>query len=199
MIAHPEYGWTCAGVTDCATYGEVQIRTSGGDLLAALPILFRESAKEETLAWRNADPGCGGNVPDECGQCEADFDFGGAPWGVSPDPALGESFQTGALNAPYEDVLHLKVPLNMSVLDENIDLELDSVEVVQDFFDTVDDDPLPRRRVCGHREFSQVTQFFANELGLTVTFNNNGSSPVPYILLPDAQFCAAIEGVPTRK
>ena len=190
LIAHPEYGWTCAGVTDYATYGEVQIRTSGGDLLAAVPVGLAPG----TLAWRNADPGCGGNVPDECGQCEADFDFGGAPWGVSPDPALGESFQTGVLNAPYEDVLHLKVPLNMSVLDENIDLELDSVEVVQDFFDTVDGTYYGVVFV----DTATQEQFFANELGLTVTFNNNGSSPVPYIVLPDAQFCAAIEGVPTR-
>ena len=127
------------------------------------------------------------------GQCDADFDFDGAPWGVSPDPALGESFETGALNSPYEDVLHLKVPLNLSALDENIDLELDSVEVVQDFINL-------DGTYYGVVFVDTATQeqFFANELGLTVTFNNNGSSPVPYIVLPDAQFCAAIEGVPTR-
>ena len=35
------------------------------------------------------------------GQCGADYDFGGALWGVSPDPTLGESLQTGAVNESY--------------------------------------------------------------------------------------------------
>ena len=51
LIAHPEYGWTCAGVTDYVTYGEVQIRTSGGDFLATVPV----GVSPGTLAWRSTE------------------------------------------------------------------------------------------------------------------------------------------------
>ena len=51
LIAHPEYGWTCAGVTDYATYGEIQIRSSDGDLLATVPV----GVSPGTLAWRSAE------------------------------------------------------------------------------------------------------------------------------------------------
>ena len=51
LIAHPEYGWTCAGVTDYVMYGEVQIRTSGGDLLATVPV----GVSPGTLAWRRTE------------------------------------------------------------------------------------------------------------------------------------------------
>ena len=127
-------------------------------------------------------------------QCAIDYDFGDAPWGVSPDPTLGETFDTGMIDEPYEDVLHIKVPLNASVLDENLDLELDSVQVVQDFIDAEDGTYYGVVFV----DTATQEQFFADELGLTVTFNNNGSSPVSTTVLPDAQYCAAIDGVPTR-
>ena len=41
------------------------------------------------------------------GQCSADFDFGDATLGVSPNPELGEQFDPGVVGLPYEDVLHI--------------------------------------------------------------------------------------------
>ena len=127
------------------------------------------------------------------GQCDANFDFDGAPWGVSPDPALGESFEIGAVNAPYEDVLHLKIPVNANAIDETLNFPLDSVQVFQDFIDA-------SGTYLGVVFVDTATQeqFFADELGLQVAFNNNGSSPIPYSFLPGGQYCASITGEPTR-
>ena len=47
---------------------------------------------------------CVGNV---FAQCNIDFDFGEEPFGVSPDPTVGESFNSGVLDEDYFDVLHI--------------------------------------------------------------------------------------------
>ena len=44
---------------------------------------------------------CVGNV---FAQCNIDFDFGEEPFGVSPDPTVGESFNSGVLDEDYFDV-----------------------------------------------------------------------------------------------
>ena len=44
------------------------------------------------------------------GQCEIDYDFGDAGFGVSPDNALGETFMNGEVGLDYYDVLHILVP-----------------------------------------------------------------------------------------
>lgn len=51
LIAHPTYGWTCAGVTDYVTFGEVQIRTAEGALLATVPV----GVSPGSLAWRSSE------------------------------------------------------------------------------------------------------------------------------------------------
>ena len=43
-------------------------------------------------------------------QCTADYDFGAATLGVSPDPDLGESFAPGVIGENYEDILHILLP-----------------------------------------------------------------------------------------
>ena len=44
-------------------------------------------------------------------QCTADYDFGDVTMGVSPDPFNGESFDDGLVGEPYEDVLHILLPI----------------------------------------------------------------------------------------
>ena len=117
-------------------------------------------------------------------QCEIDYDFGDEPWGVSPDPTLGETFDTGMLGASYDDVLHIKVPSNANVIDETIDT-IDSVHVFQDL---IDDEGTYLGVVFV--DTATQEQFFADELGLQVTFNNNGSSPIPY------SFCQVVNIAP---
>ena len=51
LIVHPSYGWTCAGVTDYVTYGEIQIRTAEGEWLATVPV----GVSPGSLAWRTLD------------------------------------------------------------------------------------------------------------------------------------------------
>lgn len=48
LAIHPQYGWTCAGVTDYATFGNVEIRTDEGELLATVPV----GISPGTLVWR---------------------------------------------------------------------------------------------------------------------------------------------------
>ena len=45
-------------------------------------------------------------VHDVFGQCDIDFDFGDAEFGVSPDPTLGEYFVDGMLDEPYRCASH---------------------------------------------------------------------------------------------
>ena len=51
LITHPTYGWTCAGVTDYVTFGEIQIRTAEGEWLATVPV----GVSPGSLAWRSLE------------------------------------------------------------------------------------------------------------------------------------------------
>lgn len=51
LISHPEFGWTCTGVTDYDTFGEVQFRTSEGEWIATVPV----GVSPGSLAWRSLD------------------------------------------------------------------------------------------------------------------------------------------------
>ena len=51
LAVHPQYGWTFAGVTDYATFGEVQIRTTAGELLATVPV----GISPGTLVWQDTE------------------------------------------------------------------------------------------------------------------------------------------------
>ena len=61
-------------------------------------------------------------------QCTADFDFMGAEFGISPNPALGETFVDGTVNQSYTETIHVIIPANTAdIPDAPIELELDSV------------------------------------------------------------------------
>lgn len=51
LAVHPQYGWTFAGVTDYATFGEVQIRTTTGEILATVPV----GISPGTLVWQDTE------------------------------------------------------------------------------------------------------------------------------------------------
>ena len=39
------------------------------------------------------------------GQCDIDFDFGDADFGISPNHLAGEPFECGFVGSPYEDII----------------------------------------------------------------------------------------------
>ena len=129
------------------------------------------------------------------GQCDIDFDFGEATFGVSPDPAMGETFLDGMLDESYFDVLHILIPANAAGIDSTYPptLPVDSVIVLANSVD-------------GAGTFQGIVftdtvtqeQFFADEIGLEVLFNNNGDSGNPNAFMGGEQYCAAIQGAPNR-
>ncbi|PCJ81391.1 MAG: hypothetical protein COA49_04645 [Bacteroidetes bacterium] len=116
------------------------------------------------------------------GQCVADFDFGDVGFGVSPDPQLGETFDSGVVGEPYADVLHILFPALASDIDDTYPptLPIDSVELIS----VVLTDTLT------------LQQYSPIELGLQVVCNNNGDSPNPCMFMGDTQYCASLEGTP---
>ncbi|MDA0939593.1 MAG: T9SS type A sorting domain-containing protein [Bacteroidetes bacterium] len=126
-------------------------------------------------------------------QCDIDFDFGELEYGVSPDPVAGETFETGMIDEGYFDVLHILIPTSTEPIDPNFTAALDSVAVMGDFVDA-------EGMYFGVVFTDTMTQeqFFAEDLGLEVTYNNNGSSPTPNMFLSGNQYCASIQGMPNR-
>ena len=130
-----------------------------------------------------------------CDSCQATYDFGEEPFGVSPDPTIGESFLDGSLGLPYADVLHILAPANAAGIDSAYppELGIDSLIVMDD-------------AINGAGEYSGVVftdtttleQFHAEDLGLAVALNNNGDSPNANTMLGGNQYCALISGTPTR-
>ena len=117
------------------------------------------------------------------GQCVADFDFGEAGFGVSPDPTLGENFVSGVVGQEYMDVIHILIPTYASDVDEAYPptLPIDSINLI----DVVMTD------------IATGTAYSPEELGLMVVCNNNGDSPDPCMFIGGLQYCASIEGTPT--
>ncbi|MDB4694004.1 T9SS type A sorting domain-containing protein [Flavobacteriales bacterium] len=114
-------------------------------------------------------------------QCEPDFDFGEAEWGASPDPSVGDQFDTAYVDTPYADVFHVLVPTDASAIDPLFALPLDSVVLLT----TVLTDTTSLEIVS------------LTDIGLDIVCNNLGSSPDPCTLISGAQYCASIEGTPT--
>ncbi len=134
-------------------------------------------------------------APGVWGQCDFDFDFGEASFGVSPDPAMGETFLDGMLDESYFDVLHILIPANAAGIDSTYPptLPVDSVIVLANSVDGAG--------VFQGIVFTDTVtqeQFFADEIGLEVLFNNNGDSGNPNAFLGGEQYCAAIQGAPNR-
>ena len=129
------------------------------------------------------------------GQCDIDFDFGEATFGVSPDPAMGETFLDGMLDESYFDVLHILIPANAAGIDSTYPptLPVDSVIVLAN---SVDESGTFQGIVFTDTVTQE--QFFADEIGLEVLFNNNGDSGNPNAFMGGEQYCAAIQGAPNR-
>ncbi|MAB74672.1 MAG: hypothetical protein CMC99_06955, partial [Flavobacteriales bacterium] len=52
--------------------------------------------------------------------CIADYDFGDAALGLSPNPELGEQFEPGVVGESYEDILHILLPQYVLALDPTL-------------------------------------------------------------------------------
>lgn len=119
-------------------------------------------------------------------QCVADFDFGTATLGVSPNPELGEQFEPGVIGLPYEDILHILLPQYVLDIDSTLPFSpttpLDSASlsniVLVDLSDTL------------------VTTTL-DAVGLQVNCNNNGDSGSPCSFMGGNQYCASLTGTPT--
>lgn len=119
-------------------------------------------------------------------QCTADYDFGVATLGVSPDPDLGESFAPGVIGENYEDILHILLPEFVLDIDPTLPFlpttPLDSASlssvVLVDLNDT-------------------LSVYSLEEVGLQVNCNNAGDSGNPCSFLGGNQYCASINGTPT--
>ena len=120
------------------------------------------------------------------GQCTADFDFGDATLGVSPNPELGEQFEPGVVGESYEDILHILLPQYAAEVDSTLGfpptLPLDSVSlsnvILVDLEDTLSTTTL-------------------EAVGLGVICNNNGDSGNPCSFIGGNQYCASISGTPS--
>ena len=128
-------------------------------------------------------------------QCDIDFDFGDAEFGVSPDPTVGESFVDGMLEEPYFDVLHILIPATAAGIDSTYPptLPVDSVIVLQD---AIDAEEMYSGVVFRDVDTDEV--FHASDIGLEIVLNNNGDSPNGNTFLGGMQYCAAIQGTPDR-
>lgn len=115
-------------------------------------------------------------------QCTADYDFGTEPFGVSPDPVAGESFEVATVNMPYVDIIHILVPTQANDIDETLPegVPIDSVILAG-----------------VSMELAGVI-YTPEEIGLSVICNNNDDSPNPCTFLGGVQYCASLEGTPTQ-
>ena len=114
-------------------------------------------------------------------QCSADFDFMGAPFGVSPDAAEGETFEDGIVGQPYSETIHVMLPSSLAdVPDSPVTSGLDSVAI---------------ESIVLEDETGAVV--LLADIGLTMTPNNNGVSPNPNMFLGGGQYCAQLSGTPT--
>lgn len=128
-------------------------------------------------------------------QCVIDYDFGDLTFGVSPDPAQGETFVPGMLGEDYYDVLHILIPTTAADIDTTFPptLPVDSVVVLQN---NVDANGLYSGVVFTDTLTNE--QFFADEIGLEWVYNNNGDSGNPMGFLGGQQYCGSLQGVPSR-
>lgn len=115
-------------------------------------------------------------------QCDPSaYDWGSEPFGVSPNPAAGENFDEGFINQPYSDQVYVKAPTQLSDIPgaPPLPIALDSLALDSITF------------------FIGSLEQNINELGLTVTCNNNGVSPIECNFYPGGAYCGDITGVPT--
>ena len=115
-------------------------------------------------------------------QCDPNaHNWNGAPFGVSPDPQMGEQFESAVLNVPYSDVIYVKAPTSAADIDETLPafVMIDSLRLEDVLLDN------------GNSFVS------LNTIGLFLECNNNGDSPNPCVFLPGNAYCGDIFGTPT--
>ena len=115
-------------------------------------------------------------------QCTADFDFMGAPFGVSPDASLGETFEDAIEGVPYGETIHVMIPSSLADVPGSPLTEggLDSIAI---------------ESVALTDESGAVV--LLADIGLALTPNNNGDSTNPNMFLGGNQYCAELSGTPT--
>lgn len=116
-------------------------------------------------------------------QCDPDYDFGEAGFGVSPDPAIGESFEEAWLGQEYEEIVHILVPTDAGDVDSTfagLGAVIDSLQLEGVFVDIGEIEPVP-----------------LSDIGLEIECNNLGDSPDPCTMMGGTQYCAKITGIPT--
>lgn len=115
-------------------------------------------------------------------QCDNNYDFGGAGFGVSPDPAIGESFEIGVVGQPYSDTIHMLVPSDAGDVDSTfagLGAVIDSLTLVSVEVDI------------------DGTLTNLADIGLDIVCQNNGDSPDPCTFMGALQYCSLVEGTPT--
>ncbi len=107
-------------------------------------------------------------------------DWGGATFGVSPNPNNGETFLPAALGVPYSDAVYILCPTSSTDIDPTLpavaidSIRLDSITI-----------------------FNGLVDVQLSSVGLNVTCNNNGDSPNPCMFYPGNAYCGDIAGTPT--
>lgn len=115
-------------------------------------------------------------------QCNADdYDFGDLGFGVSPDPLLGETFETAFLDQEYSDVIYVKIPATAAEIDETYP---DAVPVDSILF-------------VGVEFMLDGATYTPEQIGLEIVCNNQGDSPNDCMFLGGGQYCALLQGTPT--
>lgn len=115
-------------------------------------------------------------------QCAPDaHDWAGAAYGVSPNPQIGEQFQTAYLNQEYSDVIYVKAPSSSTDVDPTfpITIPLDSIRL----------DSIQINTGLGWVDIASI--------GLTVTCNNLGLLPGACTFPAGGSYCGDISGTPT--
>jgi hypothetical protein len=114
-------------------------------------------------------------------QCAPDaHDWGTAAYGVSPNPANGESFLPATLGISFADVVYVKCPSDAGD--------------VNPLFTGI---PIDSVRMDSITIFNGLNDVQLSAIGLEVTCNNLNDSPDPCMFMPGQSYCGDIVGVPT--
>lgn len=113
------------------------------------------------------------------GQCDPNFDFGGAAFDFYPNPDDSESFATGAINEFYADVFHFVFPTDAGEIDPLLGLLGLSV------------DSLTFDGITTTQDGSEIN---LNDVGIALTCNNLGNLVEECAFAPNMQYCIALEG-----
>jgi hypothetical protein len=109
------------------------------------------------------------------------YDWADAAFGVSPNPTLGETFDSGSVGVPYSEVVYVKTPTNAG------DINPDLSNLIQ----------IDSMRLDSITIFNGLNDVQLATIGLNVTCNNNGDSQDPCIFMPGDAYCGDVSGTPT--